>query len=127
MGWTGAGAGPRTDVIVVHATGPGPNATHGSTSFEPDSAWQAEQVATLYAQSDRRHTYLGDWHTHPNGRGIPSQQDRRTLATIARSPAARAPHPLFVIVEDQPVGPLMAWRWCAWWRPLQRLNVRTTS
>jgi integrative and conjugative element protein (TIGR02256 family) len=126
LGWTGpssAGDG-RSDVVIAEVIGPGPGARHDRTTFRPDAAWQTAQVARLYEASGRRHTYLGDWHTHPNGSGRPSRRDRRTLATIARSPDARAPHPVILIVEHDPDGPFCAWRWTAPWRNVERLTVQ---
>lgn len=46
------------------------------------------------------------------------------MAVIAHSQSARAPHPLFLIVEGTPDGPLMVWRRLGW-RQLQALTVRT--
>lgn len=105
--------------------GPGPAAHHGATYFQPDAGWQTGEVARWYQASGRLHAYLGDWHTHPFGAGFPSRRDRRTMAVVAHSPAARAPHPLLLIVEGTPDGPLMVWRRLGFWRPLQHLAVRT--
>lgn len=111
--------------MVADVIGPGPAAHHGATCFRPDAEWQTGEVARRYQKSGRLHTYLGDWHTHPHGSGFPSRRDRRTMAVVAHTPAARAPHPLLLIVEGTPDGPLMVWRRLGCWRPLQHLTVRT--
>jgi integrative and conjugative element protein (TIGR02256 family) len=83
--------------VVTDVIGPGPGAVHLPRSFQPDHTWQSEQLANLYAQSGRRRTYLGDWHTHPLGSAEPSRTDRATLRRIAATPAARTPRPLMAI------------------------------
>ncbi|MGJ9373832.1 Mov34/MPN/PAD-1 family protein [Nesterenkonia sp. CF4.4] len=85
-------------ICVTNIVGPGPNARHDRTSFDPDSGWQAEQIAQLYADSGRRLSYLGDWHTHPGVSPDPSPLDRRTLRAISRHPPARCTQPVMVIL-----------------------------
>lgn len=98
LGWiTGA------DVCITNVIGPGPGAVHDTRSFEPDSRWQQDNIALLYERSVRRLAYLGDWHTHPAGKPEPSDQDRRTLRTIAQSSTARCPNPVMLII-GQPDG-----------------------
>ncbi len=41
--------------------------------------------------------YLGEWHSHPRGRTIPSRQDRRQMAAIGRDAAYRCPNPILII------------------------------
>lgn len=98
------------EVVVTTITGPGPDARHGRTWFEPDSSWQADQLAHLYRDSGRVVTYLGDWHTHPGGAPLPSRRDRKTLRRIRSTPEARAPRPLMGIVVPA-AGPEPA-LWC---------------
>lgn len=88
---------------VVHAcTGPGPHAVHGAASFVPDHEFHEREVARIYAESGRVWSYLGDWHSHPNGRLGLSTDDRKTLGRIARSVAARVPHPLMAVIAGRP-------------------------
>jgi integrative and conjugative element protein (TIGR02256 family) len=89
-------------VQVLEQIGPGPRAVHRSHRFEPDGKWQAKKIAMAYEKSGRIATYLGDWHSHPRGVGWPSRLDRSTARTIARSPEARAPHPLILILFGSP-------------------------
>lgn len=91
---------------VETVVGPGPEAHHARASFEPDWHWQQDQVARLYTRYARRLQYLGDWHTHPNGRPVPSRADRSAALEIADAPTARAPHPLMLIVGCAPSGAL---------------------
>lgn len=97
LGYVSPGRG--TDQIVIdEIVGPGPRAIHERRRFEPDGAWQEARLADRYEASGRITTYLGDWHTHPDGAPTPSRRDRRTVRAIARSRAARAPRPLMFIM-----------------------------
>jgi integrative and conjugative element protein (TIGR02256 family) len=89
----------RTVVEVV--LGPGPDAVHGLSHFEPDAAWQQEQGERIYAESGRTIAYLGEWHTHPRGGALPSEQDRRTAREIASEEGFRAPRPLYAIAAKR--------------------------
>src|SRR3989442_1461190 len=61
--WADAGR----QVVITDAVGPGPQAAHRRTSFEPDHEFQEAEIRRLYRGSGRRLAYLGDWHTHPRG------------------------------------------------------------
>lgn len=87
----------EANVVITHAVGPGPNATHGKISFIPDAQYQEDEVARIYEESGRLSTYLGDWHTHPRGSTRMSPRDRRTLRRIAFSTEARCPKPLMAL------------------------------
>jgi integrative and conjugative element protein (TIGR02256 family) len=97
-------------LVVEAITGPGPNATHKPHAFEPDHEHQEKEIARIYACSGRRHTYLGDWHSHPGGGVDLSSQDRRTLRAISRHKPARMPEPLMVIVSGIDDWTVAAWR-----------------
>jgi len=108
MGYTDAiGA----DVVVRECIGPGPHAVHHGSAFVPDHIYHEQEVARIYAQSGRVWTYLGDWHSHPDGRLELSTADRRTVKWIARAVDARAPNPIMALiagratpVDDDAVG-----------------------
>jgi integrative and conjugative element protein (TIGR02256 family) len=84
--------------VVTTALGPGPQAKHGLTYFEPDATWQSARGREIYFASARTVAYLGDWHTHPWSGPVPSYRDHRTAQDIAEDPAFRAPQPLYGIV-----------------------------
>lgn len=107
---------PDGDVVIAEALGPGPRAIRTSTTFNPDSEWQQALVAERYAASGRIHTYLGDWHTHPEGVAWPSRVDRRTLRRIARDSAARAPRAIMAILAPDADGILAVWQHSGHWR-----------
>jgi integrative and conjugative element protein (TIGR02256 family) len=74
----------------------GPAARRETHRFEPDGAWQRQRIAERYAASGDTLAYLGDWHSHPLG-GAPSRLDRGTARCIAKTRAARCPHPIMLI------------------------------
>lgn len=89
----------RSPIRIIRQIGPGPKARHRRSRFEPDGAWQAEEIAHAYEESGRTLHYLGDWHSHPKGGGGPSRLDRSTARAIAECDAARAPNPLLLILH----------------------------
>lgn len=107
MGWW---CGPK-EAVVDRVIGPGPAAEHEATRFRPDHHWQVGEIARVYAAHDRQVSYLGDWHSHP-GEQMPhlSGADRRVLRRIARTPSARAPSPLMLILFGFGVN----WQAAAW-------------
>lgn len=113
------GVGDGKNIWIDAVVGPGPAARHHSTSFEPDSNYQQEMIATLYEKSRRTITYLGDWHTHPHSSPHLSWRDRRTLRTISSDVAARQPKPLMMILGGGNPWRVLAWRHqrSPWYRP----------
>lgn len=112
MGWWADGE----TAVITAMIGPGPEAHHGRHSFQPDEAWQLERIAHHYAQSGRRETYLGDWHSHPDARsGNLSWIDRRVLRRVITTPSARCPAPLMVVFW----GHVDEWKVSAWRAKLQ--------
>ena len=99
-----------SEVLVSEIVGPGPNAIHGPESFTPDYDFQEARIADLYIQSGRKVTYLGDWHTHPDGQLYLSPKDCTTLRRIAASPTSRAPTPLMAVLAGGCPWKLGAWQ-----------------
>jgi integrative and conjugative element protein (TIGR02256 family) len=87
--------------LVEHVLGPGPDASHGYSHFEPDVEWQLREGERIYAESGRKIAYLGDWHTHPHGGPYPSRQDRDTAKLIATDRGFRSPRPLYAIASKR--------------------------
>lgn len=103
LGYISVESSPE-DLVIEAIIGPGPDARHHRTRFTPDSSWQQDQLARVYADSGRVTTYLGDWHTHPGGVAVPSRIDRRTARRISRSGAARVAMPLTLILASNEDG-----------------------
>jgi integrative and conjugative element protein (TIGR02256 family) len=97
---------------VVDAGGPGPEAEHGPAWFVRDGLHAQAELDAQYAQSNGRHDYLGEWHSHPAPVG-PSPRDRASLSWIARNRAYDCPHPLLVICQRGRSGGwrLLGYRW----------------
>lgn len=98
LGWRAS----TSEVVITDLVGPGPRAEHHRVWFRPDADWQQEQIDARYAQSGRTVTYLGDWHTHPNGNPVLSRKDLRTLRRISRHADARIPQPVMAVVAGGP-------------------------
>ena len=96
-------------LVVTDITGPGPAAQHEPAAFTPDAAYQEAEVARLYRNSGRLHTYLGDWHSHPDGGATLSAKDKRTLKRISRHKEARMREPVMAILAGK-----IHWELCAW-------------
>jgi integrative and conjugative element protein (TIGR02256 family) len=79
----------------------------------PDYDYQEEEIARVYRDLGRLFTYLGDWHTHPDGRLHLSAIDRKTLKRIADHPAARIHNPVMILLAGGNPWRLGAWRWGA--------------
>jgi integrative and conjugative element protein (TIGR02256 family) len=104
------------ETVVSDVIGPGPNAQHSRTAYMPDHEYQELEVARVYQESGRRTTYVGDWHTHPNGRLYLSRTDSTTLKSISAHSPARVRRPVMAIVA----GKTGDWRIGAWqWMPRQ--------
>lgn len=100
----------QKDVVITKVISAGPRALHGPGFFEPDWEFQQKQIDHYYARSGRLHTYLGDWHSHPDGVLRLSHRDRITLKLIKNHPEARAPSPLMLLVADSDKWRLGVWR-----------------
>jgi integrative and conjugative element protein (TIGR02256 family) len=96
---------------------------HRRAWFLPDHLYQTRLLAEAYEKSDRRTTYLGDWHSHPNGPQRLSDVDRNTLRRIARSvqQRSRSDHPAMMLLLSGPPWVTMISlgyvRDERWWRP----------
>jgi integrative and conjugative element protein (TIGR02256 family) len=91
-----------TEIAITDVIGPGPGALHRTHRFEPDGAWQQQQLAAAYQASGRITTFLGDWHSHADGLPAPSRKDARTAARVAHRRASRTRHPLTLILGQLP-------------------------
>jgi integrative and conjugative element protein (TIGR02256 family) len=99
------------DWVVREVLGPGPNAKHGVSSFEPDAAWQVREGHRIYDETGWTVRYLGEWHTHPRGSTRPSAQDLKTMRDIGRDPDFETPRPLSAIAARTLWPPWQAREW----------------
>jgi len=99
LGYVSPGGDPE-QVMVEAVLGPGPAARHAKNRFDPDAGWQERELAGRYEKSGRITTYLGDWHTHPDGVALPSRRDEKTAQAISREKSARLPLPFILILAS---------------------------
>jgi integrative and conjugative element protein (TIGR02256 family) len=92
------------EAVIVEATTPGPRAGFAADQYIPDGRWDEQQVAAAYEQSGRIITYLGDWHSHPDGRLRLSSLDRGTLSRISGDRRARMSRPMMGIWTSRQRG-----------------------
>lgn len=93
------------EVVVQNLIGAGLAAKHGAHNFEPDPIYQQTLLEQYFFNSGGQTTYLGDWHTHPNGTTRLSSTDKRTLANIACTPASKNANPVMSVLA----GDEMRW------------------
>jgi len=85
-------------VVVTEIIGPGPSAKHYRYRFIPDAAYQQAAIEAHFERTEGGETYLGDWHTHPNGIARMSWLDKLTLARIAQRTEGLAVLPSMAIL-----------------------------
>ena len=93
---------------ITDVVGPGKKAVHDNNSFLPDNNFHEKEIARIYNESGRIHTYLGDWHTHPGQRPYLSARDKKTLRNISAFKPSRLPEPLMIILGASPFQ-IKAW------------------
>lgn len=113
------------ELVVTNLIGPGPNAIRTPCSFRPDEAYQLQEIARLYEQSGRMHTYVGDWHSHPTSSPRYSGIDRRALSIIAQNAASRCARPVLVILGHGDPWAAVAWRFYPgrWWPSIKPVRI----
>lgn len=99
------------EAVIAQAIGPGPNAVHTATSFYPDGEYHWAEIEKEFSKTGGRHTYLGDWHSHPAGGKNLSMLDYLTLGKIARTPESQNTSPLMLILHGGDSWEGAVWRW----------------
>lgn len=117
----------EADIRIVEIVGAGPGAVHLRGRFEPDGDWQEHEIARIYTASSGRVTYLGDWHSHPDGAAVPSKLDNNTAKHIAQTPGSQTISPLMLIVgmSQDATYTLRAYQWDG--KKLQPHATRVTT
>lgn len=113
FGWT---HGP--DTVIAAVSGPGRRAVRRRRVFELHPSDVAATARAVHLTSSGRYRFVGTWHTHPGGRGIPSATDRAAAGQLAADVRLALPEPTLLILGTSPEGrvasePLRAWRWDA--------------
>lgn len=71
----------------------------GRFSFHPNRVDEQREIETLFQEGLH---YVGDWHTHPEGRPTPSGPDRTKMLEIFRQSEHQLPLMLMAIVGLEP-------------------------
>lgn len=90
-------------VVVTTIIGPGPRARHSRHGFIPDAEYQQVALNAHFDCTEGKETYLGDWHTHPNGIARMSWLDKRTLTRIANETENLSVVPIMAILAGGPI------------------------
>ena len=70
-------------ITIDDASGPPPDSTHSPTGFVRGTSGVDDSLKGLgYGSALNRSTYLGDWHSHPNGTAELSPTDRQAVTGL---------------------------------------------
>lgn len=83
------------DIMLTHATSPGPKATKAKNYFQKDFNYTVQVFNVLYLKYSV--DYLGEWHKHPNDCINYSPKDERSMCEIT---AVNIRPCFFIIVDD---------------------------
>lgn len=84
-------------LLITHATGPGPRARHGLASFTRDGSYAQHELCKAIERSDGRVDYLGEWHSHTLAVG-PSWTDQKSMIEISTNTSYQLLDPLLLLV-----------------------------
>jgi len=89
-----------SEALVVRATDPPSDSTHGPTTFHRGT----DQVNEwLQAANERLGIqYLGEWHYHPSAPPEASDDDHDEMVSIATNESYHCPDPILVVVGGTP-------------------------
>lgn len=90
----GSYRGPHIE--VVDFTQPGPDDESTLSSFKRKDQQHQDAATKAWHLSDRKQTYVGEWHSHPFGQPVPSWIDRRVWRSVVANKNAPC---LFVVVS----------------------------
>jgi integrative and conjugative element protein (TIGR02256 family) len=109
----GAYRGPHLEVLDFTESGPDDVREHAC--FLRQDTLHQERALALWAKSGQTVTFVGEWHTHPDGKPNPSRIDKDSWSRLAKHMAM----PMVFIV----IAPL-EWRAFligpSWWRRFPR-------
>jgi len=89
-------------VVVVDATGPGPNATRTAMLFRRDIAYVQGKLDEAARALGPRGVYVGEWHSHLSADPQPGPMDMDSLFGIARVPNYLTRCPVMAIAGLDP-------------------------
>lgn len=87
------------EIIIEHATKPGPNAYHSSHSFKRDGDYSQSILNELVLTSNGNDDYIGEWHSHPIN-SKPSKVDLNALVWISKNKDYAVDKPLMCLCKN---------------------------
>lgn len=90
----------ENQIVVTDIIGPGPNAQHRVFNFQRDVAYCNNTLKKEFMETDGLITYLGEWHTHPFGILVPSNQDSIEMMKISETECYQNDTPILFIVRQ---------------------------
>jgi integrative and conjugative element protein (TIGR02256 family) len=88
-----------TEIFVEEATGPRPGDHRSRTGYCADRVAEQLEIDANYRGGLH---YIGDWHTHPTPRPIPSGTDLRTISESVRISSHSLNGFMLIIVGTDP-------------------------
>lgn len=67
------------EILVCRVSIPTNHDMSSKYSFHRSHEWAQQIIDYEFVNSGRKNTYLGEWHTHPSNRAVPSPQDIRMI------------------------------------------------
>ncbi len=95
-----AGRIEEGNIIVTHASEPGPKAVQSSTKFEKDVEFCQQFLDRLYIESNQKAVYVGEWHSHPSLHNHPSGLDIKSLSEISIQKEYLTDSPTMIIFSN---------------------------
>ena len=89
----------QSSAIVNLVKGPTSDSKSGRTWFYRGRKDLQVFLERLWRTS--KHHYSGEWHYHPGGNLIPSEEDRMQMTQIANSKRYNYPEPILIIIGGQ--------------------------
>ena len=87
-------------IVVREATGPRPSDKRSRWSYKPDRAAEQAEINVCFGRGLH---FIGDWHTHPEGKPHPSGCDQRSIRDTVSSSSHQLNGFLLVLVgKDEP-------------------------
>lgn len=117
------------DTVIAGVSGPGRRAVRSRRVFELHPSDVAVAARAVHLTSSGRYRFVGTWHTHPGGAGMPSTTDRAAAGQLAVDEHLALPEPTLLILGTSPDGhaapePLRAWRWDIEAQDLREADMR---
>lgn len=89
------------NIIITHASGPGPKALHTKMTFEKDIEFCQNFLDNLFESSGGTALYVGEWHSHPEDDNMPSGIDIKSLSEIALQKEYLTVNPAMIIFSTE--------------------------